>query len=346
MNVAENKKLQVIKAGLELKKKGLIVRTWGNVSRRIDNNSFAITPSGRNYESLEEKDIVQVRISDLSWKGEAKPSSEMLVHRAIYQINPEVNFIFHTHQRYASALGCSGLHQISYLKKSKAGNKEKIIVPIAKYGISGSQELCNHVIKELSGPKIRLQTKGAIIMKNHGVVCYGTAHDETMEQIMDLEHAAARQIRDMNIPIDDLSEIGMASANKKIEKSSNNLWQLINNSKCARKFSKEGELLKPYLDDFAMLIGGEAPIAQNLLKAKEMAELFPAVTVPGEGILCFGNDREDVESIFELVTKNILGYYVAKDYKKTCKDAVPVSEKDGKILRDKYINSYSKLAKD
>ena len=41
----------VVKAGLELVRNGLIARTWGNVSCRLDDKTFAITPSGRSYES-------------------------------------------------------------------------------------------------------------------------------------------------------------------------------------------------------------------------------------------------------------------------------------------------------
>ena len=60
-------KLDVVKAGILLCEKGLIQRTWGNVSCRIDENSFAITPSGRDYLSLTPDDIVIVNISDLSY---------------------------------------------------------------------------------------------------------------------------------------------------------------------------------------------------------------------------------------------------------------------------------------
>ena len=46
----EAKKL-VIQAGLDMIEKGLIARTWGNISGRISESQFVITPSGRAYES-------------------------------------------------------------------------------------------------------------------------------------------------------------------------------------------------------------------------------------------------------------------------------------------------------
>ena len=65
----------VLKAGLRLVEAGLIARTWGNVSCRVD-ASFVITPSGRSYQSLTADDLVQVKIDDLSYQGPIKPSSE------------------------------------------------------------------------------------------------------------------------------------------------------------------------------------------------------------------------------------------------------------------------------
>ena len=49
--IQEAKEL-VVKAGKELIEKGLIARTWGNVSARISDTQFVITPSGRAYEDL------------------------------------------------------------------------------------------------------------------------------------------------------------------------------------------------------------------------------------------------------------------------------------------------------
>ena len=75
MDILEAKNI-VIKAGHELLKAGLIVRTWGNISCRINEKQFVITPSGMAYDSLTPDDIVLVNIADLSYDGDVKPSSE------------------------------------------------------------------------------------------------------------------------------------------------------------------------------------------------------------------------------------------------------------------------------
>ena len=101
-------KRKVIESGLRLQATGLIARTWGNISCRIDPDSFVITPSGKGYEGLSEEDIVKIRLSDESFEGDVKPSSERGVHAALYKLHPNINFIIHTHQLYATAVGVAG----------------------------------------------------------------------------------------------------------------------------------------------------------------------------------------------------------------------------------------------
>ena len=61
MEIMQAKEL-VIKAGKELIESGLIARTWGNISCRISDTQFVITPSGRAYETLTPEEIFLVNI--------------------------------------------------------------------------------------------------------------------------------------------------------------------------------------------------------------------------------------------------------------------------------------------
>ena len=74
MEIMQAKEL-VVRAGKQLVESGLIARTWGNVSCRVSDTQFVITPSGRAYETLTPEEIVLVNIADLSYDGDVKPSS-------------------------------------------------------------------------------------------------------------------------------------------------------------------------------------------------------------------------------------------------------------------------------
>ena len=53
-------KQKILEGGERLLKEGLVARTWGNISIRVDETHMLITPSGRPYEELTGDDIVLV----------------------------------------------------------------------------------------------------------------------------------------------------------------------------------------------------------------------------------------------------------------------------------------------
>ena len=108
MDDRELKKL-VADTGRVLVEKKLVARTWGNISARISDEQFVITPSGKAYESLTPDDIVVVNIKKCTYEGDIKPSSECGIHADVYAARPDVNFVVHTHQTYASVVSILGI---------------------------------------------------------------------------------------------------------------------------------------------------------------------------------------------------------------------------------------------
>lgn len=180
MDILEAKEL-VIKAGHELLKAGLIVRTWGNISCRIDDKSFVITPSGMAYDTLTPDDIVLVNIADLSYSGDVKPSSEKGIHASCYQLRPDANFVIHTHQKNASVVSTLGI-DINRVD----GDNAAIIgdnIPCASYGLPGQPKLREGVINA-----IKRSDSKAVIMKHHGAVCMGESYEDAYKVAEALEN--------------------------------------------------------------------------------------------------------------------------------------------------------------
>ncbi|QHQ63264.1 hypothetical protein Ana3638_22855 [Anaerocolumna sedimenticola] len=174
-------KENVVKAGRRLVESGLITRTWGNVSCRIDENHFAITPSGRDYMSIGPEDIVTVSIEDCSYTGTIKPSSEKGVHSAVYQHNPDIHFVIHTHQENASVISTLGFDSIKIASEDPLLGNEIIC---ASYGLPGTKKLRKGVAEALK------RSKGnAVIMKHHGAVCFGKDEEEAFKAALELEDA-------------------------------------------------------------------------------------------------------------------------------------------------------------
>lgn len=170
MEIMQAKEL-VIKAGKELVASGLIARTWGNISCRISDTQFVITPSGRAYETLTPEEIVLVNIEDLEYEGEIKPSSEKGIHAACYKLRPEVGFVIHTHQINASIVSAIGM-DINGIE----GENAEVVgtnLPIASYGLPGTKKLRKGVIDAIT----RSDSKAAV-MAHHGAVCMGVDYDD------------------------------------------------------------------------------------------------------------------------------------------------------------------------
>ena len=174
----------VVLSGKKLLETGLIARTWGNVSCRISDRQFVITPSGRAYETLSPEEIVTVNIEDGSYNGDIKPSSEKDLHAEIYKHRKDVNFIIHTHQASASAL--SPLGEDIPIRDPEAVSCFGEKVACAAYGLPGSKKLKKEAIAALA------RTEGkAILLAYHGAVCLGSDMEEAFQVVSDLEKISA-----------------------------------------------------------------------------------------------------------------------------------------------------------
>ena len=187
--IQEAKEL-VVKAGKELIEKGLIARTWGNVSARISDTQFVITPSGRAYEDLTPDEIVVVNIEDCSYEGDIKPSSEKGVHAAAYRHHPTVDFVIHTHQKAATIVSITGMTITNVYDEYKDVLGDT--VPCAAYAMSTTDSLRKKVeMCIMTNPNSR-----AIMMMHHGTICMGDDYDHAFALAENLEKCCEKVIKD------------------------------------------------------------------------------------------------------------------------------------------------------
>ena len=234
MDVLTAKQL-VIAAGEKLVETGLIARTWGNVSCRVDDKTFVITPSGKPYIGLTPDDIVEVAINTLEWGGNVKPSSEKGIHAEVYKAYPEAGFVIHTHQKVASAVSA-----LSNGIESVAGEAAKLIgsvIHLGGYGLPGTKKLKKGVTNAL-----KLSPSKAVIMAHHGALCFGKDSDEAFEVANSLEKVCADYILDsakskLGLKSDNLDDFCTEIADKltKSEKTVEIDKSMLYNSVCNRE---------------------------------------------------------------------------------------------------------------
>jgi len=83
----------------------LMISTEGVVSARLDGDSFLITPTGHDRNTIDNRDIVLIK--DGKREAGKLPSRSVLIHQATYQMHPEVNSIIMAQSPYAMAYAIS-----------------------------------------------------------------------------------------------------------------------------------------------------------------------------------------------------------------------------------------------
>ena len=188
-DVEEAKKL-VVEAGKKHLETGLIARTWGNVSARISDTQFVITPSGRAYDTLTPDEVVVVNIDDCSHEGDIKPSSEKGIHADAYKHHPLVNFVIHTHQKAATIVSITGMEIKNVYNEFKPVLGD--YVPVAEYAMSTTNPLRKKVEKcMMMNPSCR-----AFMLMHHGTICLGESFDQAFEVAGALEKCCEKVIKD------------------------------------------------------------------------------------------------------------------------------------------------------
>lgn len=179
--VLQSAREAVVAMGKELMERKLVAGSWGNISVKIADGVYAVTPSGRGYANQKPEDIVIIDDACQTLAGALTPSSESKLHTAIYNACPEAQAIIHTHSIYASALAA--------MRKPVPAIIEDIVqiiggrVNCAEYALPGTQELADNAVKDMNGRK-------GVLLANHGAVCWGKSLEDALIVAEILEKAA------------------------------------------------------------------------------------------------------------------------------------------------------------
>ncbi len=179
---------QIIETARKMNLTGINRGTSGNVSaRREDGQGILITPSGVEYDVIEEPDIVS-----MDWTGKwgckrpgRKPSSEWRFHLDILKSRPEFGGVVHAHPVHATALAAhgKGINAFHYMV-AVAGGAD---IRCAPYATFGTQALSDAVLEALADRK-------ACLMAHHGLLACGRDLAQALEVAVEVETLAAQYL--------------------------------------------------------------------------------------------------------------------------------------------------------
>jgi L-fuculose-phosphate aldolase len=160
--------------------RNLLAAADGNVSVLLEDGRIAITPSGVAKARMEAGDLAYLARDGQILAG--RPSTERLMHLAVYQACPEARAVVHAHPPTAIAWSLAR-PDLAYLPSDAL--PEVILaagsIPFVPYARPGTAAMGEHLLPFL--PEHRL-----LILARHGALAWGETLEEAYNGLERLEH--------------------------------------------------------------------------------------------------------------------------------------------------------------
>jgi len=165
---------------------GLCRHRSGNFSiRDAASGHICITPTGMDREEMTADDIVVIDMDGQTVESVngRKPTSELMMHTAIYRTRSDVLAVAHTHSRTATAFAVMNKPIPAIVYELSILSCREGYVPVAPYGRPGTRAAAENVIAPLS-------ISDVVLMQAHGVVAVADSLKEALLKASYVEELA------------------------------------------------------------------------------------------------------------------------------------------------------------
>jgi L-fuculose-phosphate aldolase len=180
-HLEEESRNDLVRFSRWLARLGFAPGTSGNLSVRLDQDRFIVTPTGISKALVRRADMVIVDPKGRLLCGTRKVTSEVGMHLAIYERRADVRAVIHSHPPIATAFACSGRALDEMLCQEAVMTVGR--VPLAAYATTGTDEVAASLHPYISG-------HDAILLENHGAVSSGTDLLDAFMKMETIEHLA------------------------------------------------------------------------------------------------------------------------------------------------------------
>jgi len=171
----------IVDVGKLVYQKGWVAANDGNISVRLDKNKVLCTCTGISKGMMTVDDLIICDIDGNKLEGSRERTSEIAMHLTIYQMRPDIFSVLHAHPPTATGFAVAGRPlNLALLPEVIIGLG---CVPLADYGLPGTPALTEGMLPYI--PKY-----DAILMGNHGAVCYGEDVYKAFFKMETVEHFA------------------------------------------------------------------------------------------------------------------------------------------------------------
>lgn len=175
---------RIVQWGRLLFGRGFTVGSSGNLSVRLEEGGFLVTPTNSCLGLLDPAKLSKL---DADWTHVSgdKPTKELPLHRAFYDARPKTGAVVHLHSTYATALSCladtdpgDAIPPITPYMVMRVGR-----VPVLPYTPPGSADVAALV-------RAKAGKHAAVLLANHGPVVAGLSLDAAVFTAEELEETA------------------------------------------------------------------------------------------------------------------------------------------------------------
>jgi L-fuculose-phosphate aldolase len=171
----------IVEIGRLVWQKGWVAANDGNITIRLDRERVMCTPTGVSKGMMHPDDLIVVDMQGRKIEGHKEGTTEIAMHLAIYSLRSDVNAVVHAHPPVATGFATAGRAlNLALLPEVIIGLG---CVPLVDYGLPGTPELIQPMLPMI--PKY-----DALIMGNHGAVCYGEDVHKAFFRMETVEHFA------------------------------------------------------------------------------------------------------------------------------------------------------------
>ena len=176
---------EIVQIGRLVFDKGWVAANDGNISIRLDEERILATPTGMCKGMMQPDDLIVLDRQGRKISGHRERTTEINMHLTIYDLRPDIRAVVHAHPPVATGFATAGR------ALDLALLPEVIIsfgcVPIAGYGLPGTHELTEPM-------RPLIPKHDALLMANHGAVCYGEDVFQAYFRMETVEHSARIQL--------------------------------------------------------------------------------------------------------------------------------------------------------
>ena len=175
---------EICSIGSSLYSRGLTFGASGNISVRLDDGGWLMTPTGSTMGNLDPAKLAHLSSDGILLSGD-KPTKESFLHQVMYQHRESAKAVVHLHSSHAAAVSCIECADASNVLPPLTAYYVMRVgkLPMVPYYPPGDLDLAK-AVGELAGDH------HAVLLANHGPIVSGDSLESALFATEELEETA------------------------------------------------------------------------------------------------------------------------------------------------------------